>query len=222
MKNRTNEQWLAGFNTYLRRRYPGRTTAKHYVSDVRLFLKGDPGAVLTVTAVEIDSFLERQRAQQRAVTTINRRVAALKTFFDFVGQEVGQPERENPVSRRRHAARAPKYLPRDLSDEEVACFVAEVETIRDKAMVGLMLYAGLRVKEVTELRPRDITVPEDKGEALRLRVMGKGRKERMVYLQQEVAGDLLTYLAERRSANRGRRSQAASFGPGRRSHLYFF
>jgi integrase/recombinase XerD len=201
MRNRTNQQWLEAFDTYLRRRYPGRTTAKHYVSDVRIFVKGDPGSVLTVTAVEIDSFVEEQRAQQRAVTTINRRVAALKTFFDFVGQELGEPERENPVSRRRHAARAPKYLPRDLSDQEVARFVAVVDTTRDKAMVALMLYAGLRVKEVTELRPIDITVPGKREEALRLRVMGKGRKERIVYLQRRVAGDLLTYLTERTTAS---------------------
>jgi len=201
MENRTNQQWLEAFDTYLRRRYPGRTTAKHYVSDVRIFLKGFPGPVLTVTAVDIDSFVEGQRAQQRAATTINRRVAALKTFFDFVGQELGEPERENPVSRRRHAARAPKYLPRDLSDEEVARFMAVVDTTRDKAMVALMLYAGLRVKEVTDLRPTGITVPGKKEEALRLRVMGKGRKERIVYLQREVAGDLLTYLAERTAAS---------------------
>lgn len=197
MRNRTNQQWLEAFDTYLRRRYPGRTTAKHYVSDVRIFVKGHPGSVLTVTAVEIDRFVKDQRAEQRATTTINRRVAALKTFFDFVGQELGQPERENPVSRRRHAARAPKYLPRDLSDEEAARFVAVVDTTRDKAVVALMLYAGLRVQEVTELRPTDITVPKNKEEALRLRVMGKGRKERIAYLQRESAGDLLTYLAER-------------------------
>jgi site-specific recombinase XerD len=201
MRNRTNQQWLEAFDTYLRRRYPGRTTAKHYVSDVRIFVKGHPGSVLTVTAVEIDSFVEGQRAQQRAVTTINRRVAALKTFFDFVGQEVGQPERENPVSRRRHAGRAPKYLPRDLNDEEVARFVAVVDTNRDKAMVALMLYAGMRVKEVTQLRPIDITVPAQKEEALRLRAMGKGRKERIVYLQRANAGDLLRYLAERTASS---------------------
>lgn len=197
MEKRTNKQWLEAFDAYLRRRYPGRTTAKHYVSDVRIFLKGYRGAVLEVTAVEIDRFVDRQHNQQKAVTTVNRRVAALKTFFDFVGQELGQPERENPVSRRRHAARAPKYLPRDLSDEQVARFLAVVDTMRDKAMVALMLYAGLRVREVTELRPMDITVPEAGEAAIRLRVMGKGRKERIVYLNRATAGDLLAYLAER-------------------------
>lgn len=201
MKNGTNEQWLDAFGAYLRRRYPGRTTAKHYVSDARIFLKGTRAPVLKVTADEVDRFIVEQGAQQRAVTTINRRVAALKTFFDFVGQEMGQPERENPVSRDRHAARAPKYLPRNLSDEEAARFVAVVDTTRDRAIVGLMLYAGLRVKEVTELRPRDITVPESKEVALRLRVMGKGRKERIAYLQRESAGELLTYLSERRAAS---------------------
>jgi site-specific recombinase XerD len=197
MEKRTNQEWLEAFDTYLKRRYPGRTTAKHYVSDVRIFVRGYPGSVLEASAVEIDSFVSGQQAQGRAATTINRRVAALKTFFDFVGQELGQPERENPVSRGRHTVRAPKYLPRDLSDEEAARFVAVVDTRRDKAMVALMLYAGLRVMEVTELRPRDIQVPKEKGEALRLRVMGKGRKERIAYLQRENASDLLVYLAER-------------------------
>jgi len=199
MKDRTNQQWIEAFDTYLRRRYPDRTTAKHYVSDVRIFLKGAAGPVLTVTATHIDHFLEEQRAQQRAVTTVNRRLAALRTFFDFVGQELGQPERENLVSWRRHAMRAPKHLPRDLSDKEVARFVSVVDTTRDQAMVALMLYAGLRVREVTELRPRDITVPEEEA-ALRLRVMGKGRKERVAYLQRANASELLVYLAERTAA----------------------
>lgn len=201
MEKRTNEQWLEAFETYLKRRYPGRTTAKHYVSDVRIFLKECQDSVMDVTAVEIDLFVDRQHAHGRAVTTVNRRVAALKSFFDFVGQQMGEPERANPVSRRRHAGRAPKQLPRDLSDQEAACFLAVVETTRDKAMVALMLYAGLRVKEVTELRAVDITMPEEKEAALRLRVMGKGRKERMVYLGRASAGDLLSYLAERARAD---------------------
>jgi integrase/recombinase XerC len=197
MEKRTNGQWLEAFEIYLKRRYPGRTTAKHYVSDVRIFLKEGQDAVLNVTAVEIDHFVDRQHAQGRAVTTINRRVAALKSFFDFVGEEMGEPERANPVSRRRHAGRAPKQLPRDLSDQEAACFLEVVETRRDKAMVALMLYAGLRVREVTELRGMDITIPGERDAALRLRVMGKGRKERIVYLGRAAAGDLLTYWAER-------------------------
>ena len=200
MKNRTNVQWIETFDSYLKRRYPGRTTAKHYVSDVRIFLTECPCCVLEVTAVEIDGFVNRQHAQQRAVTTVNRRVAALKSFFDFVGQQLGEPERENPVSRRRHAARAPKHLPRDLSDEEVARFLSVVDTRRDKAMVALMLYAGLRVREVTELRALDITVPQAPEGAIRLRVMGKGRKERIVYLKRATAGDLLAYLEERATA----------------------
>lgn len=201
MKECTNEQWLEVFERYLKRRYPGRTTAKHYVSDVRIFLKEVQGSVLKVTAVEIDCFVDGQHAQGRAVTTINRRVAALKSFFDFVGQQVGERERKNPVSRRRHAGRAPKQLPRDLNDQEVARFLAAVETTRDKAMVALMLYAGLRVKEVTELRAADLMLPEERDAALRLRVMGKGRKERVVYLGRAASGDLLTYLAERATAN---------------------
>jgi integrase/recombinase XerD len=60
-----------------------------------------------------------------------------------------------------------------------------------------MLYAGLRVREMTELRPMDITTPEAKEMAIQLYVMGKGRKGRRVYLNRKIASELEAYLAER-------------------------
>jgi site-specific recombinase XerD len=201
MENRSNEQWIAAFEGYLKRRYPGRTTAKHYVSDMRIFLKQYSSSILDVTANDIDAFVDAQHMAKRAVTTINRRVAALKAFFDFVAEQLGESERANPVSWDRHASRAPKYLPRDLSDEEARQFLSAIDVLRDKAMVTVMLYAGLRVGEVVDLCPADIRVPQTEEEAIRLRVMGKGRKERMVYLDRAVADSLLAYLEEQAAAH---------------------
>lgn len=192
----TNPKWINRFEAYLKRRFPDRSTAKHYTSDLRLFVQHHPGPLTEITPRDVDAFVDQQRAQGLAPSTVKRRVAALKTFFDFLAETLEEPNRPNPVSMRRHAGRQPKLLPRDLSDAEVERFVAMVEKPRDLAMVALMLYAGLRVSEVAMLRPTDITVPEESEAPVRLRVMGKGRKERVVYLCREWYEPLARYLQE--------------------------
>lgn len=95
---------------------------------------------------------------------------------------------------RRHAGRQPQLLPRDLADDEVTAFLAAIDLLRDQAMVSLMLYAGLRVGEVASLRPVDLTLPDEPHELIRLRVLGKGRKERLVYLTPTYAQPLRAFL----------------------------
>jgi integrase/recombinase XerC len=196
MSTLSNAEWINRFEAYLKRRFPDRSTAKHYTSDLRLFVQHHLGPLSEITPQDMDVFVDQQRAQGLAPSTVKRRVAALKTFFDFLAETLEEPNRPNPVSMRRHAGRQPKLLPRDLSDAEVERFMAVIEEPRDLAMVALMLYAGLRVGEVAVLRPVDITVPEEPEAPIRLRVMGKGRKERVVYLCQEGYQPLAQYFQE--------------------------
>ena len=196
MSTLSNAEWINRFEAYLKRRFPDRSTAKHYTSDLRLFVQHHLGPLSEITSQDMDVFVDQQRAQGLAPSTVKRRVAALKTFFDFLAETLEEPNRPNPVSMRRHAGRQPKLLPRDLSDAEVERFMAVIEEPRDLAMVALMLYAGLRVGEVAVLCPVDITVPEEPEAPIRLRVMGKGRKERVAYLCREGYQPLAQYLQE--------------------------
>jgi site-specific recombinase XerD len=201
MNTLTNVQWIQRFEAYLKRRFPDRSTAKHYVSDLRLFIHHHQGPVSQVTVKEIDAFVDQQRALGLASSTVQRRVAALRTFFRFLAEELAAPDRPNPVCLRRHAGRQPRRLPRDLSDAEVDRLLAVVEEPRDRAMVVLMLYAGLRVGEVVTLCPADIIMPQDLQAPIRLRVMGKGRKERVVYLYREGYQPLAAYLQAQPAAD---------------------
>jgi site-specific recombinase XerD len=142
MKTQTNTEWTGQFESYLKRRFPDRSTAKHYMSDLSIFMKHYTGPLTEVTTQDVDRFVDQQRADGLSPATVKRRAAALKTFFDFVAEEMHDPGRDNPVSMRRHAGRQPHKLPRDLSDEEVQRLLAVVEGERDMAMVALMLYAG--------------------------------------------------------------------------------
>lgn len=194
METRTNADWITAFAAYLTRRFPNRATTKHYVSDLQIFVRAQPKHLATVTRADIDAFVDAERARGCAPATVKRRAASLTTFFAFLADELGEPQRPNPVCMRRHAGRQPQLLPRDLADHEVAAFLAVLATLRDQALVCLMLYAGLRVGEVATLRPLDLTLPDDPEQLIRLRVLGKGRKERLVYLTPTHAEPLRAFL----------------------------
>lgn len=76
---------IAIFSRYLHRRYDSRSTPKHYLSDLAIFLRhlGDK-ALRQVTTRDIDGFIDAQRALSMAAPTINRRLAALHTFLGGV------------------------------------------------------------------------------------------------------------------------------------------
>lgn len=197
MNDKTDQEWVQRFGTYLERRFPDRSTATHYISDMQIFLRAKlTGSLLETKRADIDHFVDTQRCLGHAPATVKRRAASLKSFFDFVAEELEEPGRENPVSMRRHAGRQPEHLPRDLRDAEVKQLLEIVEEKRDLALIVVMLYAGLRVEEVINLTPADIEVPEDESQLVRLRVLGKRRKERMVYLPHKCYAVVAHYLEE--------------------------
>ena len=194
MDTRTNAEWIAAFAAYLQRRFPDRSTAKHYVSDMHRFVEQYPQPLPTITRAEIDAFVDAERARGMAPASVKRRAATLKTFFEFLADELQTPRRPNPVQMRRHAGRQPQLLPRDLTDQEVSAFLAVVDDLRDQALIYLMLYAGVRVGEVAALHLADLVLPDDPQAPVRLRVLGKGRKERTVYLIRQGYQPLADYL----------------------------
>ncbi len=140
-----------------------------------------------------------------APATKNRRVAALRAFFEYAvlagvrssnpvpaGRRVRAGERRRGLlghlgtSRKQTSGRLvvqPRRLPESLDLGEVATFIADLGTARDRAMALGMLLGGFPSGEIRSLRLADI----DFG-LRRVRVVGKGGKERVV----PVDGDFFT------------------------------
>jgi site-specific recombinase XerD len=79
--------------------------------------------------------------------------------------------------------------------EEVEQLLEIVTDIRDRSMLLLMLYGGLRVEEVVNLKVAGLSGEPKEGETtFKLKVRGKGRKERVVYLPVEVAQTVKRYV----------------------------
>lgn len=191
------------FEQYLKRRAPGRRTSIDYVSDVRQFAATCLKSWVEVTMHDIDTFVDQQRQAGLSAATIKRRVAALKVFFDFLAEDSGQLAWPNPVRFKRHAGKQPKRLPRDLSNEQVERLWAVITSPRDRAWFALMLRAGLRVGEVVALTLADVLTPPGFDQPARLRVYGKGQKERIVLLTADAYGVVQEWLQVRPGSLQG-------------------
>ena len=91
-----------------------------------------------------------------------------------------------PVSLR---VRVPRSLVEPLTRAEAIRFFESFRTSRDLAIVSLMLFCGLRSREVLALKTRDVNVAQEE-----LRVRGKGGKDRVLPLASYVRRAVTTYV----------------------------
>ena len=178
------------FDRYLRRRHYAAHTRTNYRLDLQLFFADRARPAATVTHRDIEQFVERQHAQGLAPTTINRRLYALKHFFDFLLEQrlvFGNPIKAS------HFARLGRPLPRALSSVQVQTLFAHITHPMDKALFVVMLRGGLRVSEVVKLKLEHIDWEQ---RSLRIE-QSKGGKDRLVYLSADAMATLQVCLAMR-------------------------
>jgi len=154
------------FSSHIR----NRNTRRAYMEAVRQFaaLCAELGIseLEQVEAVHVAAFVERQlRTNSRP--TVKQRLAALRMLFDWM--VVGQVMASNPA----HAVRGPKYTQKKgktpvLTPEEArelldAIDIASVVGLRDRALIGLMVYSFARVGAVLGMRVEDFFVQGRRG-----------------------------------------------------------
>lgn len=121
-----------------------------------------------------------------------RKLSALKSFYKYLTVRTKQLE-ENPVADLEYP-KLRKSLPRYLTMEQSASLLQAVEgpnAKRDYAILILFLNCGIRRSELVGLNLTDVY--ED-----RIRVVGKGNKERFVYFGTSCRKAIDAYLQERK------------------------
>jgi site-specific recombinase XerD len=181
------------FINWQRRRNADARTWRDYQYDLKQFVEvvGDrpPGAI---TFQDVDRFVIQQARRGFKPATINRRLAAIESFYAFLSDE--DPTLVCPVLPHRHGLREPQRLPRPVQPDVLERFFAVITDGRDRAMFVLMVRCGLRISEVANLKLADLYLDEERP---RLVAHGKGSKERSVYLSPQAERTLRAYLAER-------------------------
>ena len=149
-------------------------------------------AAIDHTAVR--SFLGALYRRKVRKVTIVRKIAALRTFFNYLVRE-GRV-RVNPAEMVQ-APKAEKTLPAFLPVEEMfsllgVTFPDDVGGARDRAMLELFYSSGVRVSELTGLNLGDVDVRQGL-----VKVRGKGKKERIVPVGGKALRSVEDYLAKR-------------------------
>jgi site-specific recombinase XerD len=182
------------FCAYLHTRNYSPHTIENYGRDLRLFFAPLQKALRAVSWRDIEHFIQQQHQAQLAATTINRRLHALKHFFDSLVME-RQTLATNPV-KPSHLLRQGRPLPKQLSQDQVRTLFTQITNPLDHALYLLILRCGLRVSEVARLRRSDLDWEQ---QSLRID-QGKGRKDRVVYVSADALAALRTCLAVRPAA----------------------
>jgi site-specific recombinase XerD len=177
------------FRAYLERRQFSAHTLVSYTLDLHVFFTVVTVPLAQVSFREVDDFVESQHQHGRAWATINRRLNALKHFFDFCLEQ--QFVGGNPV-KPSHFVRRGRPLPKALSREQVQRLFAQIAHPMDRALFLVMLRCGLRVSEVARLTLEQIDWEQ---QALHI-VQGKGRKDRRVYISPDAEASLHACLAQ--------------------------
>jgi len=203
-KNTVNEYYLdlRNFLRYL------KLSRGHVARDCELddinIMDVDVPFLQKVTLIEVYeylAYLSRDRVKNKnaddvqyglTATSRARKIAAIRSFFKYLTVKAHVLD-ENPIADL-DAPKIPKTLPRYLSLEESRQLLMAVDgknKARDYCIVCLFLNCGLRISEIVGLNVSDI-----KGDSLR--VLGKGNKTRIVYLNEACVHAINEYLQERK------------------------
>ncbi len=158
--------------------------------------------------VVLRGFLASLHERKLAKSTIGRKLAAMRSFYEFCVRR-GRIA-ENPA-RLLATPKLERHVPSFLSEQEAAGLLDLPLTdkpidLRDRAILELFYATGIRVSELVGIDLGDLHL----GERL-VRVRGKGKKERLVPFGRKAAAALQVYLRVRPGLQAEASSESAVF-----------
>ena len=181
-RNDEEAEYFQAFEQYLKQRNYSNYTQRDYLQSVTewyRFVRGHRQAIEDMRNLNV--FLQQRAVGKR---TLNHDLSALRTFFRFLEQRNNIPmPRELKEISPKFEAKLPTFFTVDQIEKLLqtpdALFAAghlsEFLWRRDKALLELLYGSGIRIGELTGLRCEHV-----QWDRQLIRVLGKGRKERIV------------------------------------------
>ena len=194
---------LSTFEAYLTHQDKSPQTIRGYLSDLRIFVRwfeqsigGEAFEPQSVTSSDVRTYRQYLLTVKcRKANTVNRHLMSIRSYLNWAIRQ-GLIE-QNPAGLIKSVKQTPQ-APRWLNKKEQHALQQAIEKDlqlailrypvrittrqRDAAMVILLLNTGLGLSELLALHLEDIELSDRKGQ---LRVIGKGRKERVAPLNAE-------------------------------------
>ncbi len=176
------EKNIVNFEKYLNiERNYSNYTIKNYLIDITEFItycNNFNKNYLNIKYTDIKSYLTHLYEKKYKSTTISRKISALRTFYAFLyDKNIVDKNVFEYITLPKKEKRLPKYL---SNDDIVEIFkIIDISTplgIRNRLILELLYGSGLRVSELCNIKLSDIDFSNKS-----IRIIGKGKKERIVY-----------------------------------------
>ena len=176
------EKNIVNFEKYLNiERNYSNYTIKNYLIDITEFItycNNFNKNYLNIKYTDIKSYLTHLYEKKYKSTTISRKISALRTFYAFLyDKNIVDKNVFEYITLPKKKKRLPKYLSNDDIDEIFK--IIDISTplgIRNRLILELLYGSGLRVSELCNIKLSDIDFSNKS-----IRIIGKGKKERIVY-----------------------------------------
>jgi len=172
------ELWLHGRSSH---------TQRAYQNDSGDFLEYTETPLRNMTLGQLQNYADALHSKKLSPASIKRKLASVKSLFTFAHKigylvfDVGKPLKI--------PACKDKLAERILSEEEVQMIINSVTNKRNRLMIKMLYYTGIRVSELASLTWKDL---QSRNEGGQLTVLGKGGKTNTVLIPAHLWNELLT------------------------------
>ena len=175
-----------------------QNTLDSYRSDLEqfiLWLEKNNLSYIKTSKKEILSYLSFLFQKGLGSKTVARKLSSLKSFFRYLVFKSIIP---NDPSSEVETPKLLKSIPKSISEKEVEALLAAPDEktdigLRDKTMIETLYSCGLRISELTNLELLNLNLRQGV-----IRVIGKGQKERLVPMGDQLIGLLELYISSSR------------------------
>jgi len=169
--------------------------------------------VLRFDEKHAENFIEYLHAEKLALSTSNRILSTLRSFYAYLERDHGAYNPMKDVLSRKIPLRLPKALTISQVTQliEASVLSDDIVSLRNKAILELLYSSGARVSEVVGLNLTDVVEIKSEGSAIRtLKLRGKGGKERVVPMGSYSVKALDDYLVRVRPSLVAKNSKGKS------------
>jgi integrase/recombinase XerC len=193
-------EWIARFRRHVgtERRLSKHTDSSYHRDLIALTEYCDKHQIADWSRLDsqhLRVFAAHSHAGGLAPRSIQRRLSAVRTFFDYL---IVQGVLKHNPGKDVRAPKAPKRLPETLDADQMAKLLdlppGDAFVTRDRAIMELFYSSGLRLAELASLNLGDLDQTDQT-----VRVLGKGKKERIVPVGRFALTAFKKWMSERAS-----------------------
>lgn len=149
--------------------------------------------MLLAGKTEIKSWLMDLMASGLAASSVNRKLVALSTFYNYqIREELLDSNPVDGVPRPKQPKRLAKFIDRTTVDKVFAPdqFSDDFYGLRQRLIMELLYATGIRVSELMGIRHADVDTSRSE-----IKVLGKGNKERHIPISSDLIGRIQVYAS---------------------------